>query len=446
MSGDERVEELVIVGVSHKTAPLHLRERLAFDEKACTTLLDDLALMGGRGAVLLSTCNRVELYGAGLTSAQPHQTSSHHAELVECLARQAGLSSDELAEYLYVYRGDQALRHLFRVAASLDSMVVGEPQILGQLKTALDQSRSQGSAGQVERYMERAFTVARRVRNQTGIGRNVVSISSVAVRLARQIFEDLHQRTTLLIGAGEMGELAARHLCQEGVGRLLVANRSFDRAAELAEQLNGHPRALTELPQLLTQADIVITSTGAREPIIDVQLTQAAIKARKYKPLFLIDIAVPRNIAPEVNELDHVYLYDVDDLTQIAADNLAQREQEADEAEQLIIEEVSRFHTDRAQRSVGPMIKSLRDRAHGIKDQEVAWAIKGTPDLTSEQEERVRRLGDRIVNKLLHDVFTGMKKLAAEPEREQMLGVVSELFKLEQEDEKSEQLSGERED
>ena len=436
MSGDSKAQELIIVGLNHKTAPLYIREKLALEDERQHALTTQLNVAPRDGVVLLSTCNRVEIYYS--VSGNPKSdrsliSSPLVSSVVSELAIQSDVDEAELYEHLYVHSGDQALTHLFRVASSLDSLVVGEAQILGQLKSALEISHKNKTTGKVAPFMEWAFTVARRIRRETGIGKHVVSISSVAVRLAKHIFEDLSERSVLLVGAGEMGELAARHLCQEGVGRLLVANRSLARAAELAEKLEGHPRELKELPKLLEEADIVITSTGAREPIINKKLAQRVIKARKYRPIFFIDIAVPRNVDPRVNKLDNIYVYDVDDLTQIAQENLAQREAEASAAEALVIEEVKRFHSVRAQRSLGPTIAEVRTRVHQLKEQELAWATSKSGELTQEQEQLMRRFGDRFANKILHDIVVGMKGYAHQPERAQMLDVISKIFALDRE-------------
>ena len=438
MSGDSNVEDLIVVGVSHKTAPLYIRERLAFKDDDQRDLIKQLNVSPLDGLVLLSTCNRVEIYSVlnlaqhdGETHGHLHPRSPLFDQMVSQLASRGEVDEAELYEHLYVHRGDQALTHLFRVASSLDSLVVGESQILGQLKSAFELSHSQNTSGRVSHYMEQAFNVARRIRRETGIGQYVVSVSSVAVRLARHIFEDLSERSVLLVGAGEMGELAARHLCQEGVGRLLVANRNLARATELSKKLGGYPRDLNELPKLLEQADIVITSTGARKPIITPKLAQRVIKARKYRPIFLIDIAVPRNVDPRVNKLDNIYVYDVDDLTQLAEDNLAQRQAEANSAESLIHAEIERFHSARAQRSLGPTIAEVRARVHQLKEQELAWVVSKSGGFNQDQEELMRRFGERLANKVLHDIIMGMKSYANQPERSQMLELVSKLFALE---------------
>lgn len=447
MTSIAAARELFVVGLNHKTAPLAMREQLAFTDEQRDELVAELNSTPRDGVVLLSTCNRVELYSVKSLEGEHRSLSVENLsdEVISRLARQSQVSESELREHLYIYRGDQALTHLFRVAASLDSLVVGEAQILGQLREALEASSRYESAGAVKPMMERAFAAARRIRRETGIGQHVVSVSSVAVRLARHIFEDLSERSVLLVGAGEMGELAARHLCQEGVKRLLVANRSLSRAVNLAEKLGGHPRDLTELPQLLEVADIVITSTGSRTPIITADLAQRVIRARKYRPLFLIDIAVPRDVAPEVNKLDNIYVYDVDDLMQISQDNLAQREAEAQAAETLVLEEIQRYHSAQAQRSLGPTIVEVRERVHQLKSRELDWAITRAGDrLTEDQEQLLKRFGDRLANKILHDVITGIKRHADSPERPQMLEIVSQLFALDAPGKADQQRSAQR--
>lgn len=423
MANELATNELLVVGLNHKTAPLHIREQLALAPSVKEALTKSLKQSFEKGSVVLSTCNRVEFY----TLAQK-DTSPRPQDIVDLLASQCQLSKDELQKHLYTHQNNEALHHLFRVASSLDSLVVGEPQILGQLKEALEDSRSIDCGGQLSTLMERAFLVARKVRSQTGISKHVVSVSSIAVKLALHIFEDLKEKTVLLIGAGEMAELAAKHLCQEGVGRLLVANRSLERAANLAESLGGSPRTLQELPTLLSQADIVISSTGAREPIIDLNMAQNAVKARKYKPLFMIDIAVPRDIAREVSELENIYVYDVDDLSQIADQNHAQRQAEAQEAERLVELELHKYHKESAQRELGPMIAAVRQQVHHLKAQEQAWAMDKLS--TPADQAILKQFGDRLSNKLLHEITMGIKRFADHPQRDDMLNLVAELFAL----------------
>ena len=421
----EQGVDLIVLGLNHKTAPLDVRERLAVREEEQGALALLARDAGCAEALLLSTCNRVELYGA--RGAQGGAGALEGA--LSLLASRAGLSAEELRPHMYLREGEEALHHLLRVAASLDSMVVGEPQILGQLKSSFERCREAGAAaGLLSGLMERVFAVAKRVRTQTGIGKSVVSISSVAVGLARQIFDDLSSRTALLVGAGEMGELAAQHLKQEGVTRLWVANRSLERAAALAERLGGQPRGLSELPELLAQADIVITSTGAHGYLVTKDLVARALRARKYRPLFLIDISVPRNVEPSVNELENVYVYDVDDLNGIADENRALRAREAEEAERMVREEVERLRALGARRELGPLLGAVRERVHALKEQELAWAQPRLADLTPAQQKVVSQLAERLANKVLHQALTGLKSYAEHPDRDVALRVAEELF------------------
>ena len=427
MTNDLTTNELLVVGLNHKTAPLHIREQLALAPSAKAALIKSLKQDFEQGSVVLSTCNRVEFY-----TLAPKGNLKSSEDILSLLADQCQLSQEELQKHLYAYQADNALHHLFRVASSLDSLVVGEPQILGQLKEALEESRSLECSGQLSTLMERAFLVARRVRSQTGISKHAVSVSSIAVKLALHIFEALQDKTVLLIGAGEMAELAAKHLCQEGVGRLLVANRSIERAAKLAEALGGSPRTLQELPILLAQADIVISSTGSRDPIIDYHMAQGVVKARKYKPLFMIDIAVPRDIARNVSDLENIYVYDVDDLSQIANQNHAQRQAEAQEAEHLVRLELSKFHKESAQRQLGPIIASVRQQVHKTKELELDWAFD---KLNSPADQAIlKQFAERFSNKLLHNITVGIKRFADQPQRDDMLNLVAELFGINQAD------------
>lgn len=398
------MSQLVVLGLSHHTAPLDLRERFAIPEAALSGTADRARAIGCRESFVISTCNRVELYA----TVDDDRAADR---LPEVLAR------GELASahaHLYLHRGEEAVKHLFRVAASLDSLVVGESQILGQMKEAFETCRTAGLTGPaLNRAVERAFAVAKRVRTETRIGEEPVSVSSVAVDLARQIFGDLAGRTALLVGAGEMGELAARHLQTAGVRELLVANRSFERAVEVAQALRAHPRQLSELPRLLTQADVVITSTGATHHIIDRAMMVRALKERKYRPVFLIDISVPRNVDPAVDKLDNVYRYDVDNLQAIADTNLEGRRREAQGAERLVAQEAARFVQELQSLAVTPLIVALRRKAQEAKTAELARAASRLQGLDEAQHKAVERMADGLVNKLLHDVLTGLKQSAA---------------------------------
>lgn len=408
-----------VLGISHKTAPVQLRERFAIADESLPMVAERARAAGCREAVIISTCNRVEIYAA-LPQGAPS------SQLAAVLQNEAGATLP-LDEHVYAHTGEAAIRHLFRVASSLDSMVVGEPQILGQLKTAFESSRALALSGPVlNRAVERAFSVAKRVRTETGIARSVVSISSVAVDLARQIFGDLAGRTAVLVGAGEMGELAARHLLQAGVSELLVANRSVERAVKLAGTLGGNPRGLDELPRLLVEADIVITSTGARTFLVERKMMAKALKARKYRPIFLIDIAVPRNIDPSLHTLDGVFVYDVDDLQSIAEENLESRRREARVAEKLVEAEAHKFFVSQtAARNVTPTILALRKRVAALRAAEFERAGATLAALDKRQRRSVEKLVDGVLNKLMHDVMHGLKT-----GDDSTLAAAQHLFKL----------------
>lgn len=418
--------ELMVVGLSHKTAPVQLRERFAIAEEGLPGAAERVQVAGGRESFVISTCNRTEFY------VSVEEGVSVDARLVEVMAQIGASGVATLSEHVYIHRGSTALRHLFRVAASLDSLVVGEAQILGQLRGAFEVCRQAGHTGPtLDRAAERAFAVARKVRSQTGIGKSSVSVSSVAVDLARQIFGDLSGRRAVLLGAGKMGELAARHLKQGGVAELLVANRNFDRARAVAENLGGHPRDLSELADLLIQADIVIASTGARSYIVDVATMKRVLKARKYRPVFLIDIAVPRNIDPALNELDNVFVYDVDDLSEIANENLAARHREAQAAEQLVESELEKFIRDLQGLSVKPTIVALRAEVQKLRDAELEKALAKMGEVDPRTRQALERLADGLVNKLLHPVMTELKRAATEPDGPEVLDVTRRLFGIE---------------
>lgn len=417
--------ELFAVGVNHKHAPVELRERLAVEGDQYATVLRALKEhVGLREAMLISTCNRVEIYGVA-----PGREVVRG--VLDVLASMRTLDPALLHDHSFSRVDTDAVRHIFRVTSSLESLVVGEPQILGQLKAAVDTCRSLELCGPVLNHAaQRAFSVAKKVRNETGIARHVVSISSVAVDLARQIFGELNGRTAVLVGAGEMGELAARHLVQAGVSELLVANRSVDRAVSLANALGGNPRGLDELPRLLVEADIVITSTGARNYLVERKMMSKALKARKYRPIFLIDIAVPRNIDPKLHTLDNVYVYDVDDLQGIAEQNLESRRREAEAAERLVEGEAARYlSAQEAAQSVTPTIIALRKKVAALRAAEFERAGNTLASLDKRQRRSVERLVDGVLNKLMHDVMHGLKSGDGET-----LRAARHLFNLEDPD------------
>ncbi len=421
--------QLLVLGLSHKTAPLQLRERFAISEDELAQAAHKACQAGFSESFVVSTCNRVEFYVAG------EDVSEKDECLTEVMAHVGNAGVGQLRPHVYRHQGVDAIVHLFRVAASLDSMVVGEPQILGQLKNSFERCRLAGVTGPaLNRAAERAFATAKRVRTETGIGRHVVSISSVAIQLARQIFGKLGQKTAALVGAGKMGELAARHLVEAGIAELFVANRSPERARDLAHELGGHPRELDELPRLLTQADIVVTSTGSRQPLVDLPMMKAAMKARKYRPIFFIDIAVPRNVSPALNELDNVYVYDVDDLNGIAEANREARMDEAELAERMVIENAQRFLQELAGQQATPTIVALRARVDEIKQAELEKSFRRLRVQDDETRRALEQLADGLVAKLLHGAMRALKRGSAGGQVQETIEVVRKIYQLDDEE------------
>jgi len=392
---------LCVVGLSHRTAPVEVRERVAFPEAALPAALKQALTVPGVGeAMIVSTCNRVELY-AGAEDADACDKLSHF--LIEERSLQASLRT-----HLYNHDGEAAVLHLFRVASSLDSMVLGEPQILGKVKEAFALASEQGTVGQLlGKLLPRAFSVAKRVRTETDIARTSASIASAAVDLAQQIFGSLKGRQVLVVGAGKMGALSARHLQSSGIGELTVVNRTRQRADALAQQLGGKSAAWEELDALLAKVDIVICSTGAPEPILGRARVEKAMKARKGRWLFFIDIAVPRDVERDVGEIENVYLYDVDALEEVVAVNRGARAQEADHAERMVQEEVRRFAALEKTAGVVPVIKAIRAHFHAVA---LAEAERTLARLGESNRQHVTQLAEAIANKLLHPALTALKK------------------------------------
>ncbi len=396
---------LTLIGVNHKTAPIELRERIAIsreDLPAATRAL--AAIPGVTECMIVSTCNRVEILAA---------VDGRETELSSFLYRHFGLEPSLLAPHIYRHNDQEAVRHLFRVAASLDSMVIGEPQILGQVKEAFAIARANGAVGShLEHLLQSAFAVAKRVRTETEIGSNSVSIASVAVELAQRIFGSLHGRTVFLVGAGKMSELAARHLVQQGAGAILVTNRTVDRARQLAEPFKGRVIPFEELYDAASEADIVITSTGAPHPIFRREHGQTFMHRRRNRPMFFIDIAVPRDVDPAVNLLEGIFVYDIDDLQQIAAAHIDERGREAHNAEALVAVEVARFHERRRAVNVAPAIVSLQRQAEEIRKAELSRMQARLGTLTAEQVAAVEALTRSLVNKFLHPPMQALKQAA----------------------------------
>jgi glutamyl-tRNA reductase len=398
--------EILIVGVNHHRTPVDIREQVTVNDGVLEdTLQRLLAIPPIDEGVILSTCNRVEV----ITATTDGDTALE--ELTTFLAAGEGHRRERLREHLSVYRGREAVRHLFRVAASLDSMVVGEPQILGQLKDFYGRAASVGGAGAVlHRCFHKSFSVAKRIRTETGVASKAVSVSSAAVELASKIFDRLEDKTAMLIGAGTMGELAARHLLAHGINSILVTNRTFERAVELAREFNGTPVPFDDFRRYLQMADVVIGSTTAEQYVLTPHLVHETLRERKYRPLFLIDMSVPRNFDPAINDIDTVYLYDIDDLGGVAADNLEERSREAEKAEAIIEEEVDAFWRWLAALDAVPTIVALRDKAEAIRKGELEKTLASLRDLPPPAREALEAMTSAIVNKLLHAPITHLKQ------------------------------------
>lgn len=422
--------EILVVGCSHKTAPIELRERLHVPERDLVGPLEALGLEPPiLERVILSTCNRVEVYAVA-EEAEPARQA-----IEALLGSRAHLPAAAIADHLYRHRAGDAIRHAFRVAASLDSLVVGEPQILGQVKEAYQAAVAAGAVGPVlAALMERALRVGKRIRTETALGASPVSVASVAIELARQIFGTLAGRTVLLLGAGEMSEAAAQHLKEDGVSAILVSNRRYERAVELAGRLGGRAVRFDQFKEEVLSADIVIASTAAPHPILTRADVEQIIRARRQRPLFLIDIAVPRNIAADVNAIDNVYLYDIDDLEAVAAANRKAREKETTFAEAIVEREVEAFTQWLRGLDVVPTIQTLREKVEAIRDQELGKALHRLADLTPEQQAVVRQLAQGIVNKILHHPMIELKRQSARRDGHVTISALRRLFGLEEQE------------
>jgi glutamyl-tRNA reductase len=398
---------LALIGVNHKTAPIELRERIAISREELPETTRALAAVPGVfECMIVSTCNRVEILAA---------VESPAVDVASFLHRRFGLDPALLAPHLYEHRDQEAVRHLFRVAASLDSMVVGESQILGQVKEAYAVAHAAGTVGgQLEHLLQSTFAAAKRVRSETEIGSNSVSIASVAVELARKIFGSLQGRTVFLVGAGKMSELAARHLVQQGAGAILVTNRTQERARRMAESFAGQVIPFEELYDAASQADIVISSTGAPHPIFRREHGQAFLHRRRNRPMFFIDIAVPRDVDPLMGKLEGIFVYDIDDLQQVAVAHLSERSREAAAAEALIAAEVERFYQRQLTVNAAPAIVALQRQAEEIRQAEFKRAQARLGPLSAEQIAAVEALTRGLVNKLLHPPMQALKQAARE--------------------------------
>jgi glutamyl-tRNA reductase len=400
---------IVLVGVSHKTAPVEVRERLAFAE---TQIHDALHQLVDRELIceglIVSTCNRVEVIAAIPKNNEADAAISHIYGFLHQFHR---CDSSLLSKHCYHHSGSSAIKHIFRVTSSLDSMVVGEPQITGQVKEAFQQAQDAESVGHLlTRLMNRAFAVSKRVRNETGIGSSAVSISFVAVELARKVFETLQGTTVMLVGAGEMAELAARHLLSYGASRILVVNRTYENAERLAADLNGEPLGFEQFGKRLPEAEIVICSTGAPHYLVVPEQIRSALATRRNRPMMLIDISVPRNIDPAISNLDNAFVFDVDDLESIAENNRTERQREASRAETIIETEVERFTAALAEGDLNAVIGAFRREVNSMAFSELDRSRKRLGDLSEDQEEALRVMLNAIVNRFTQPVIKQLRE------------------------------------
>jgi len=417
--------KLLLMGVNHKTAPVEVRERFAIPEprlpEAMRTLL---AQPGIEEGLILSTCNRVEVLA---------RSRNGTADLGGFFRDFLQVDPLDHNQHLYRYEDAAVVQHLFRVACSLDSMVVGEPQILGQVKEAYAAARAAGAVhSQLDALLTRAFAVAKRVRTETAIGSSAVSVASVAVDLAKKIFGSLHGKQVYLVGAGKMSELAARHLIAHGATSLLVANRTYGRACELAERFGGEAIPFDQLYETADRADILISSTGSPEPIFRREHGEAFLGRRKNRPMFFIDIAVPRDVSPEMNKLDGIFVYDIDDLQSVVSTHVGDRRREAERAEAIVASEVERFTSRLHTLDVVPTIVSLQEHLETIRQAEIDRARGRLGTLTAEQETAIDALTRGIVNKVLHAPITSLKSAAQQSDNvaPQLAEQIRRMFNL----------------
>jgi len=414
--------QLALVGLSHKTAPVEIRERFAFNGEALKSALTFLVSRGEiKEAMILSTCNRVEVVAEGPDDRR----------IREFLCEFHRVQDDAITKHLYSFRNAEAIRHIFRVASSLDSMMVGEPQILGQVKEAYRIASDAGTVGMnLSALMSRAFAVAKRVRSETGISQSAVSVSYAAVELARKIFGSLSGKVVMIIGASKMGELAARHLRRAGVSSVLVTNRTFERAVELAKVFEGAAVPFEHFQDHMDRADIIISSTGAPNFIINKPLAEQVIHRRKNRPMFFIDIAVPRDIDPLVNEIDNAFLYDIDDLQQVIDSNVKERMSEAMRAEEIVDREVEAFCTRMQAREVVPTIVQLKDTLEKLRRDEIERNRRQLRDLPPEQA--VDQITQALINKILHHPIAHLKEMAHDPQGPDVAEMIRKIFNIKQ--------------
>jgi glutamyl-tRNA reductase len=420
------MDRIILIGLNHKTAPVNIRECLAFSQDETRSALGDLRTMETiEEAMLFSTCNRVELL---IISKESRNAV---AQAKSFLAQFKQLPLVDFESSLYLHRGEAAVRHVFRVGASLDSMVLGEPQILGQIKTAYRTATEEKTSGVIlNRLLHRAFFVAKRIRTETGIGDSAVSISYAAIELGRKIFGELAGKEVLLIGAGEMAELAVEHLIRNRSGNIFVANRTFERGVELATTYKGTAIRIEEVPDYLRRVDIIISSTGAKGFILEKQHVKAVMRGRRNRPIFFIDIAVPRDIDPAINTMNNAYVYDIDDLKDVVEENIEDRNREAIKAERIIDEAVINFRQWFQGLDVVPTIKALREKVQSIAQEEVRKTFQQLGHLSDKDREAIHRMAESLTNKILHEPTRYLKSNGCQKDRSASLDITRKIFGL----------------
>lgn len=418
----------LVIGINYKTAPVEIRERLSFNEAdlsdAIKTLCTKKSILEN---IILSTCNRTEIY------AVVDQLHTGRYYIKEFLAEWFGLEQKEFSPFLFVYEDDGAIEHLFNVTCGLNSMVLGETQILGQVRTSFMLAQQEGTTGTVFNHLfKQAITLAKRAHSETDIGANAVSVSYAAVELAKKIFGSLANKHVLIFGAGKMGELAAQNLHGNGVKEVTVINRTYEKAIDLANRFNGKARTLAELERAMVEADILISSTGAKDFVISKDMMVKVEKKRKGKPLFMVDIAVPRDLDPKIGELENVFLYDIDDLEGIVEANLQERKKAAEKIMLMIEKEIVEFKQWLGMLGVVPVISALREKAHVIQSETMVSLERKLPNLSERDLKVLNKHTKSIINQLLKDPILQAKEMAARPDANQAMDLFIKIFNIEE--------------
>jgi len=416
--------EIFATGLNYKTAPVGVREKLAISEGSYFEILEKINRVPSiYECTVLSTCNRVEIYGIS------DNVEESYIEILKILSSYSGLKVEELKKYIFLYRDKEAIKHIFQVSSSLDSMVIGEPQIVCQFKDSFTKAKEGKAVKHVmNRLFDKAMNVSKKIRTSTGISKRAVSISYAAIELAKKIFGDLSDKNVLLLGAGEMAELAARHLASAGVRHIFVSNRTFEKAVQLADEFGGSAIRFNKLFEFLPEADIIIVSTGAKEPILRKEHFKDIDKIRQGKPVFIIDISVPRNVSDDVNEIENVFLYNIDDLKMVVDKNLEERKIAAESAKILIDEEVAKFDRWLKQLHVNPVIAKVRSYADEIREKQLERLFREMPYLNEKEKENIDLAVRAIINKLLHRPTMYIKDRATKENSEVYVDIFEEMF------------------